>query len=58
MAGRYPLHKRFYLVVREPPSAAAREFVDFVRSPAGQALLSQTGHWVHAAELDGRVPGK
>jgi phosphate transport system substrate-binding protein len=59
--GRYPLHKRFYLVVREPPTAAAREFVAFVRSAAAQALLSQTGHWTHAAEAqrqNGRVPGR
>lgn len=61
MAGRYPLHKRFYLVVREPPSAAARAFVDFVRSPAAQALLSRTGHWAQAAgeqRQHGPVPGR
>ncbi|MGQ0653969.1 MAG: PstS family phosphate ABC transporter substrate-binding protein [Betaproteobacteria bacterium] len=59
-AGRYPLHKRFYLVLREPPGPGAREFVEFVHSAAAQALLSQTGHWMHAPEKQqphGRVPG-
>lgn len=61
MAGRYRLHKRFHLVVREPPGAAARAFVDFVRSPAAQALLSRTGHWAPAAEeprQHGGIPGR
>lgn len=49
-AGRYRVHKRFYLVVRDPPSAPARAFVDFVRSAEAQAILSQTGHWTQAAE--------
>lgn len=57
-SGRYPFHKRYYVVVREPASPAAREFVAFVRSPLAQGLLSRTGHWIHAAEERARVPGK
>ena len=58
-AGRYPAHKRFYLVVREPATPAVREFVNFVRSAEAQALLSRTGHWTEAAQeqrRNARVP--
>lgn len=38
-SGRYPLSKRFYLVVPETPEPSVRAFVDFVRSPAGERIL-------------------
>ena len=44
MADRsYPYSKTFFMVTRKNPSAAVRRFVDFVRSPAGSAILSKNG---------------
>lgn len=47
-AGKYPHHKRLFLVISEkhPVPADARKFIEFVRAPAGQALLRRTGHAV------------
>lgn len=39
----YPYAKTFYMVTRSNPSAAVRRFMDFVRSPAGAAILSRNG---------------
>jgi len=44
--GRYPLSKTMYMVTPTTPSSAVQGFVDFVRGPAGRALLAQYGHWV------------
>jgi phosphate transport system substrate-binding protein len=41
--GTYPFVKSFFLVTREHPSRAVREFVAFVRSPAGARILLQCG---------------
>ncbi len=41
--GSYPYAKTFYLVTGPAPSAAARAFVGFVRSPAGAAILKKSG---------------
>jgi phosphate transport system substrate-binding protein len=41
--GTYPFVKSFFLVTREYPSRAVREFVAFVRSPAGARILLQCG---------------
>jgi phosphate transport system substrate-binding protein len=46
MLGKYPLHKRFYVIVRQPPSAAAQSFVRFLQSPAAQDILQKNGHWI------------
>ena len=44
MADRsYPYSKTFYMVTRKNPSDAVRRFIDFVRSPAGSAILSRYG---------------
>jgi phosphate transport system substrate-binding protein len=44
MADRsYPYSKTFFMVTGNPPSAAVRRFVDFVRSPAGSAILEKNG---------------
>lgn len=44
MADRsYPYRKTFSMVTRENPSAAVRRFIDFVRSPAGSAILAKNG---------------
>jgi len=39
----YLLTRPLLLVTREPPSGALREFVDFMTSPDGQALVVQAG---------------
>ena len=44
MADRsYPYSKTFFMVTRKDPSAAVRRFIDFVRSPAGSAILLKYG---------------
>lgn len=43
--GKYPLYKTYRLVMRSPPTNAARQFSDFVRSAEGRKLLEQYGHW-------------
>jgi phosphate transport system substrate-binding protein len=44
MADRsYPYSKTFFMVTRKNPSAVVRRFIDFVRSPAGSAILSKYG---------------
>jgi phosphate transport system substrate-binding protein len=42
----YPLVKSFYLVITPKTLAAARQFADFVRSPAADKILTKTGHLV------------
>jgi phosphate transport system substrate-binding protein len=39
----YPYSKTFFMVTGNPPSAAVRRFVDFVRSPAGSGILAKNG---------------
>jgi len=39
----YPYHKGFYMVTRNDSTAAVRRFMEFVRSPAGAAILSKNG---------------
>lgn len=43
VAGTYPLVRPFLFVVKGTPGEAAQRFVDFVLSPAGQALLEKEG---------------
>jgi phosphate transport system substrate-binding protein len=44
MAARtYPYSKTFFMVTRNNPSASVRRFIDFVRSPAGAAILAKNG---------------
>ena len=44
MANRsYPYSKTFFMVTKNPPPAAVRWFIDFVRSPAGAAILLKNG---------------
>lgn len=47
--GRYRLQKRLYLVIGPRADAGTREFVAFVQSPAGRAVLERTGHLPSAA---------
>ena len=41
--GKYPWVKDLYFVYKGDLSEASREFVDFVRSPAGLAVIRQNG---------------
>jgi phosphate transport system substrate-binding protein len=41
--GSYPYSKPFCMVTRKNPPAAVRGFIDFVRSPAGAAILAKNG---------------
>jgi phosphate transport system substrate-binding protein len=47
--GRYGLEKRFYIVTVPRSGPGAREFVAFVQSRAGRAILERTGHLPAAA---------
>jgi phosphate transport system substrate-binding protein len=40
-AQSYPLMRPMYLVSRGEPRGAARQFVDFVLGPAGQAIVAR-----------------
>ncbi len=44
--GRYPYHKRLFLVTAAKPPPMAREFVAFVKSATARGILARTGHWV------------
>jgi phosphate transport system substrate-binding protein len=46
VSGRYPHHKRLFLITRSEPSAAVQHFTEFIRSSAGREILMQTGHWM------------
>ena len=55
MADRsYPYSKTFFMVTKKNPSAAVRRFIDFVRSPAGSAILSKYGQ--AAVRQEGILP--
>jgi phosphate transport system substrate-binding protein len=44
MADRsYPYSKTFFMVTKKNPPASVRRFIDFVRSPAGAAILAKNG---------------
>ena len=44
--GRYPHAKPLSIITRGAPSGAAARFVEFIKSPAGRALLKANGHFV------------
>jgi len=55
MADRsYPYSKTFFMVTRKNPPVAVQRFIDFVRSPAGSAILSKNGH--AAVRQEGILP--
>ena len=39
----YPYSKTFFMVTKKNPPASVRRFIDFVRSPAGAAILAKNG---------------
>jgi phosphate transport system substrate-binding protein len=55
MADRsYPYSKTFFMVTRKNPPVAVQRFIDFVRSPAGSAILSKNGQ--AAVRQEGILP--
>jgi phosphate transport system substrate-binding protein len=55
MANRsYPYSKTFFMVTGKNPPAAVRRFIDFVRSPAGAAILTRNGQ--AAVRQEGILP--
>jgi len=50
----YPYGKTFFMVTRKVPPAAVRRFIDFVRSPAGSAILGKNGQ--AAVRQEGTTP--
>jgi len=55
MADRsYPYSKTFYLVTKKNPTDPVRRFIDFVRSPAGAAILVKYGQ--EAVRGEGLLP--
>lgn len=45
-AGSYPYYKRLVIVTRGAPGGAMLQFVEFIRSPKGRAILEANGHFV------------
>ncbi len=44
--GSYPYFKRLVIVTRGAPSGSMQQFIEFVRSPKGRAILEANGHLV------------
>lgn len=44
-SGKYPHYKQMFIVTGPKSPAAALDFVAFVGSATGRAILQQTGHW-------------
>ena len=43
--GSYPIARYLYFYTRVKPAGKVKEFVDWVRSPAGQAVVTQVGYF-------------
>jgi len=43
--GSYPITRYLYFYTRTQPAGKAKEFITWVRSPAGQAVVSQVGYF-------------
>lgn len=52
--GSYPYSKTFFMVTRKNLPASVRRFIDFVRSPAGAAILAKNGQ--EAVREEGILP--
>jgi phosphate transport system substrate-binding protein len=44
-AGAYPLSRPLFMYTRGKPQGAARDFIDFCLSPAGQAVVTDVGYF-------------
>ena len=47
----YPFFKRLYYITQQDPTPQVKAFIDFLRSPAGQSILAESGHLT--VEMDG-----
>jgi phosphate transport system substrate-binding protein len=45
-AGAYPYFKPLLIVTRGAPSGALLQFIDYLKSPQGRAILEANGHFV------------
>jgi phosphate transport system substrate-binding protein len=45
LSGEYPLSRPLYYYTNGEPQGAVKEFVDFVMSPTGQAIVSEIGYF-------------
>jgi phosphate transport system substrate-binding protein len=45
LSGEYPLARPLYYYTNGEPQGAVKEFVDFVMSPTGQAIVSEIGYF-------------
>ena len=45
LSGKYPLSRPLYYYTNGEPQGAVKEFVDFVMSPTGQAIVSEVGYF-------------
>jgi phosphate transport system substrate-binding protein len=44
--GTYPHHKKLFIVTKGPVAGTARDFIEFIQSSAGRAILEANGHLV------------
>ncbi|MDQ5909896.1 MAG: phosphate transport system substrate-binding protein [Pseudomonadota bacterium] len=44
--GRYPYHKRLFLITRAEPTAKVQQFKAFLDTPTGRDILAGTGCWI------------
>jgi phosphate transport system substrate-binding protein len=54
--GTYPLARFLFMVTRGQPTGAARDFIDWVRSPQGQGLVEDVGFYPLPAEGAAAAP--
>ncbi len=45
LSGKYPLARPLYYYTNGTPQGAAKEFIDFVQGPVGQAVVSEIGYF-------------
>ncbi|MBI5075919.1 MAG: substrate-binding domain-containing protein [Nitrospirae bacterium] len=50
VAGRYPYYKPFHLFIGPKSSPLSQAFIEFVKSPEGKRILTQTGNHVPGAK--------
>lgn len=43
--GKYPLWRYLFMYTRGAPSPAVKDFIDWVRGPEGQAIVTQVGYY-------------
>lgn len=43
LGGKYPLSRSLYLLTNGQPTGLAKEYIDYILSPAGQGLLTEEG---------------